>query len=54
MVLRTAKSGQNIGNKFWGCSCYPQCKSTINISNDKERITEQIRKMEEALRFIGL
>jgi hypothetical protein len=54
MILRIAKSGQNIGNKFWGCSRYPQCKFTISISNDNEKITEQIRKMEKALRFIGL
>ncbi len=26
MVLRTAKSGKNAGQRFWGCSGYPQCK----------------------------
>jgi restriction system protein len=26
MVLRTAKSGKNAGQQFWGCSVYPQCK----------------------------
>ncbi len=26
MVLRTAKSGKNAGQQFWGCSGYPQCK----------------------------
>lgn len=26
MVLRTAKSGKNAGQPFWGCSGYPQCK----------------------------
>jgi four helix bundle suffix protein len=26
MVLRTAKSGQNVGSQFWGCSAYPDCK----------------------------
>jgi predicted RNA-binding Zn-ribbon protein involved in translation (DUF1610 family) len=29
MVLRTAKSGANAGNQFWGCSNYPQCKSML-------------------------
>lgn len=27
MILRTAKSGANAGNRFWGCSGYPTCKS---------------------------
>jgi restriction system protein len=26
MILRTAWRGQNVGNKFWGCSDYPECK----------------------------
>jgi len=30
MVLRTARSGRNAGGKFWGCSRYPRCKSTID------------------------
>lgn len=30
MVLRTAKSGPNAGNQFWGCSNYPQCRGIIN------------------------
>ena len=31
MVLRTAKNGQYAGNKFWGCSKYPNCKGLLNI-----------------------
>lgn len=27
MVLRTAKKGQNSGEKFWGCSAFPKCKA---------------------------
>ena len=27
MVLRTAKKGENSGNKFWGCSGYPACRT---------------------------
>ncbi len=26
MVLRTAHSGKNEGQQFWGCSAYPECK----------------------------
>ncbi|MFZ0547806.1 MAG: DUF2726 domain-containing protein [Candidatus Promineifilaceae bacterium] len=29
MVLRTARSGPNRGNKFWGCSAYPNCKGIV-------------------------
>ena len=25
LVLRTAKKGENAGNKFWGCSGFPKC-----------------------------
>lgn len=30
-VLRTAKSGKNAGNQFWGCSTYPDCKGVVNL-----------------------
>ncbi|MBN1254661.1 MAG: restriction endonuclease [Deltaproteobacteria bacterium] len=26
LVLRVARRGKNAGNKFWGCSNFPQCK----------------------------
>ena len=29
MKLRTAKSGKNKGNRFWGCSNYPKCRSIV-------------------------
>jgi len=29
MILRTAKSGANVGNRFWGCSNYPTCRSIL-------------------------
>lgn len=32
MVLRTAKRGANAGNQFWGCSTYPACKGTRNLT----------------------
>ncbi len=31
MVLRTAKSGSNAGQQFWGCTRYPECKGTVNL-----------------------
>ena len=31
MVLRTAKSGQNVGKQFWGCSAYPDCKGVVGV-----------------------
>lgn len=31
MVLRTAKKGNNTGQKFWGCSRFPKCKGIKNI-----------------------
>ena len=32
MVLRTAKKGKNIGEKFWGCPNYPKCKTIIQLT----------------------
>jgi restriction system protein len=31
MVVRTAKSGKNAGNQFWGCSDYPECKGVVKL-----------------------
>lgn len=31
LVLRTARSGPNAGNKFYGCSNYPKCRYTKNV-----------------------
>jgi len=33
MILRTAKSGANAGNKFWGCSNYPNCRGMLAYNN---------------------
>lgn len=33
LVLRTAKKGPNVGSQFYGCSNYPNCKYTRNISD---------------------
>ena len=31
LVLRTAKKGSNVGNQFYGCSNYPNCRYIKNI-----------------------
>lgn len=31
MALRTAKTGKNAGQQFWGCTQYPDCKGTHPI-----------------------
>lgn len=31
MVKRTAKKGSNVGNTFWGCTNYPQCRGIAPI-----------------------
>ena len=35
MIIREAKNGSFAGNKFWGCSRYPECKCKINISKEQ-------------------
>ena len=30
MVLRTAKTGKNAGQQFWGCSGYPECRGVVS------------------------
>lgn len=31
MALRTAKTGKNAGQQFWGCVSYPECKGLVKI-----------------------
>jgi restriction system protein len=31
MTLRIARRGQNTGNKFWGCSGFPECKGVRQL-----------------------
>lgn len=33
MALRTARKGRNAGSQFWGCTGYPKCKATKQISS---------------------
>ncbi len=30
-VLRTAKTGRNAGQQFWGCTAYPDCKGVVKV-----------------------
>ncbi len=32
MILRDSKKGNNVGQKFWGCSKYPQCRGTLSAT----------------------
>jgi len=32
MVLRSAQSGRNAGDSFWGCPSYPRCRQTFKCS----------------------
>jgi restriction system protein len=31
MVLREARRGANVGQKFWGCPNFPKCRGTRNL-----------------------
>lgn len=31
MAMRTAKAGPNAGGKFWGCTNYPRCRTTLPV-----------------------
>ena len=32
MVLRKARKGKYVGKSFWGCTDFPKCNGTLNIS----------------------
>jgi hypothetical protein len=33
MVFRETKRGDNVGQKFWGCSTFPKCRAVIKLAN---------------------
>lgn len=35
MVLRTARRGAGAGRQFWGCSTFPRCQFTMQVSHSK-------------------
>jgi ssDNA-binding Zn-finger/Zn-ribbon topoisomerase 1 len=34
MALRTAKKGKHAGDKFWGCSAFPDCLAILPYDPD--------------------
>jgi hypothetical protein len=32
MISRETKRGENIGQKFWGCSTFPKCRAVVKLS----------------------
>lgn len=34
MIIREAKKGANAGNKFWGCSSFPKCRTIIKFTKE--------------------
>ncbi|PKO02867.1 MAG: hypothetical protein CVU43_05930 [Chloroflexi bacterium HGW-Chloroflexi-5] len=34
MVLRTTKKGAHAGEKFWGCSRFPECRTMLKAVGD--------------------
>lgn len=32
LVLKTARRGSRVGSQFWGCSNYPRCTATMQVS----------------------
>lgn len=32
MILRESKKANNVGQKFWGCSKYPQCRGILSVT----------------------
>jgi len=37
LVLRTAKKGDNAGQQFYGCSKFPKCFYTLNLTEEKTK-----------------
>lgn len=35
MILRTARKGSQAGQKFWGCSGFPKCRTTQTYTGDQ-------------------
>jgi len=48
LVLRTAKTGQFEGQKFFGCKHYPLCSYVIPLYFDENSMTEQQEKLASA------
>ncbi len=44
MVQREAKKGKNAGNKFWGCSQFPDCRGVVARNDTDVEIEEEVEK----------
>ena len=51
LILRTAKTGQFEGQKFFGCSHYPLCSYLIPLHFDENSMTEKQVKLARAFRL---
>ena len=50
MVLRTAARGSYLGQQFWGCSRYPQCRGVVGIA---EQAASDLRNAEPVVVAAG-
>ncbi len=41
MILRLAKKGSNAGNEFWGCTKYPRCNGTLDLTVEQKSLRKQ-------------
>ena len=48
LVLRTSKTGQFEGQKFFGCKNYPDCSFVIPLYFDESAMTDQQQKLANA------
>jgi restriction system protein len=37
MVVRVAKRGKHVGEKFWGCSSFPECRAVLEFVEEGPR-----------------
>lgn len=46
MKVRTARRGSNAGNKFWGCSVYPDCRGIVAFQQDADESDQNVSEPE--------
>lgn len=51
MVLRTAKKGPFAGQKFYGCSRYPECKAIVQYEGDDSDETKDYIQSPQSISF---
>lgn len=45
LILRTSKTGQLVGQKFFGCKNYPDCSHIVPLHFDETAITDKQKKL---------